>query len=836
MFRKQPPPRIAKINDKNRKPDEKIITHSFGPLFEILSRKPSSCESEQAGLVNQRVSPSNEVLSSASSLTPSKEDDVYKALQEIEDGWYYVNKRGSTSGPIDVNELKKLYMKGEVRDGHYLWNALKAPNWVPLKTIPDLFAYLSGGEKQIIEKPTLLESKGHSALNVMQSQSQLQSQSSKLIVHKNHKTSPFLLTEMKGGNACAKGYPKDIFLDRVDESYLCILCSAVAKNAVEITCEQHNFLLCCEQCLLDFFNAKCDGRQLCPAVHTNDIAYHAVHTIRQMIQQYTVRCANYSVCAWTGSLCMYNKEHILHCGHDVIVNEHSKSNVRIKSKHKTQWLQMPQTTSFNAHVGANSHSIKEILPSSSSWPRSSSPSLSLLDAANKKLPISIKRRHTHSSNVTVDANAKTISLDLLSTPMSCSKSDPMKEIIDKMEFFDNVDDNGDDRDKSSPLPSQDVCEAKRSVSQICKTSNVAQVPGATINCPFSKCGCDYCGDESSLRLHLQSEVIRHSEIQFAWTETMMTTPSSIYVTGFATDNHYHNDNDNDNNNNNNNNNDNEKKDIWQLNGIYQREEFVLCGHAVYRKRYNEDYVIRWHPDLKWVFVKAQIHNKNKSKLLDLDDDTSSCRSSSINGIIVHDFLSSQMSMAKSVIRNLLSLPNVVLFVLRAILEILAKHEGITDNKDVTLLGFDDFNLFRKLCLIEAPNIIKVGGRKGINSQVNGLFCKQTTLHCGRVWYRKIERQDEDDVSENVETPMGEANRKKVSKNEWVIRYHPQSQQWLFDKRGLRTDDVANILGKGNVMSPLEINNWEVHDGCTFARDEKIIVKSFVSRHKNKPFV
>ncbi|ETO23298.1 hypothetical protein RFI_13884 [Reticulomyxa filosa] len=143
------------------------------------------------------------------------------------------------------------------------------------------------------------------------------------------------------------------------------------------------------------------------------------------------------------------------------------------------------------------------------------------------------------------------------------------------------------------------------------------------------------------------------------------------------------------------------------------------------------------------------------------------------------------------------------------------------NENVSLQGFDDFHLFRKLYLLEAPNLIKVHGRKGINAQINGFYQKQTTLHCSRVWYKKVETIAKEDVTGNVQKSTSQANT--GHKNEWVIRYHSQSEQWLFDKRGLRTDDVANALGKGGVMTPLEIKHWQVHDGSIFAWDRHIIL-------------
>ena len=59
---------------------------------------------------------------------------------------------------------------------------------------------------------------------------------------------------------------------------------------------------------------------------------------------------------------------------------------------------------------------------------------------------------------------------------------------------------------------------------------------------------------------------------------------------------------------------------------------------------------------------------------------------------------------------------------------------------------------------------------------------------------------------------------------WVIRYHSSSEQWLFDKRGLNADDVANIMGKGNVLNPIFIPAWHVHNGRTFEKDPRVCMQ------------
>lgn len=128
---------------------------------------------------------------------------------------------------------------------------------------------------------------------------------------------------------------------------------------------------------------------------------------------------------------------------------------------------------------------------------------------------------------------------------------------------------------------------------------------------------------------------------------------------------------------------------------------------------------------------------------------------------------------------------------------------------ITLDGFTDLFLWRKLNYLEACAAIQVYGRQNnINEDMNGIYEKQSHLHCGRSWYLKV-------------------NDKHRNKNQWVLRYLPSSEIWLFDKRGLKNDDIANAIGKGDVISPLLIKKWQIHDGNSFILDSSVELREYI---------
>eukprot|EP01084_Bolivina_argentea_P244485 409547_1 len=124
-----------------------------------------------------------------------------------------------------------------------------------------------------------------------------------------------------------------------------------------------------------------------------------------------------------------------------------------------------------------------------------------------------------------------------------------------------------------------------------------------------------------------------------------------------------------------------------------------------------------------------------------------------------------------------------------------------NNLRIKLNGFSDLFLFRELNMLKSTKYIQVIGRKGINTDMNGKYIKQETLHCGKPWYLKIINDDNDHNKKNN-------HKTKI----WVIRYYAPSESWLFDKRGLFADDIANGIGHGDVLSPLDVNKWEIHNG------------------------
>jgi hypothetical protein len=78
-----------------------------------------------------------------------------------------------------------------------------------------------------------------------------------------------------------------------------------------------------------------------------------------------------------------------------------------------------------------------------------------------------------------------------------------------------------------------------------------------------------------------------------------------------------------------------------------------------------------------------------------------------------------------------------------------------------------------------------------------------------------ENNNEDEEQEQEMKNESNSNNSNSSNNEWVMRYFASSELWLFDKRGLRNDDIANGIGRGDVLSPLDIQQWEIHNGRTF---------------------
>ena len=76
--------------------------------------------------------------------------------------------------------------------------------------------------------------------------------------------------------------------------------------------------------------------------------------------------------------------------------------------------------------------------------------------------------------------------------------------------------------------------------------------------------------------------------------------------------------------------------------------------------------------------------------------------------------------------------------------------------------------------------------------------------------------ENDNENENEHTVGGEEYHET-----WVIRYFNLIEQWMFDKRGLNNDDIANGVGIGNVLNPTQIKFWKIHDGREFHYDYDI---------------
>jgi len=110
-----------------------------------------------------------------------------------------------------------------------------------------------------------------------------------------------------------------------------------------------------------------------------------------------------------------------------------------------------------------------------------------------------------------------------------------------------------------------------------------------------------------------------------------------------------------------------------------------------------------------------------------------------------------------------------------------------------------------------PKTLQVSGRSGFNASMNGSYKCGERLHGGRVYYKNEE-------------------------NEWVIRWYPSKGIWIFDWRGLMTDDIGGAVAHQDVQHPLLVaTKWYCFDEKTndFKIDQKIVLHSEFNMSKFK---
>jgi len=110
-----------------------------------------------------------------------------------------------------------------------------------------------------------------------------------------------------------------------------------------------------------------------------------------------------------------------------------------------------------------------------------------------------------------------------------------------------------------------------------------------------------------------------------------------------------------------------------------------------------------------------------------------------------------------------------------------------------------------------PKVLDVSGRSGYNASMNGMYRCGERLHGGRVYYKNEE-------------------------NDWVIRWYQPKGIWIFDWRGLMTDDVGAAVAHQDVQHPLLVSGkWFIWDDKTnnFQADPKIILSSDYNVKKSK---
>ena len=60
--------------------------------------------------------------------------------------WYYVDRAGTSVGPLKLNALKPLY-GNEINDDSFIWNGTTVANWTALDKLPDVWTRLKPEEK-----------------------------------------------------------------------------------------------------------------------------------------------------------------------------------------------------------------------------------------------------------------------------------------------------------------------------------------------------------------------------------------------------------------------------------------------------------------------------------------------------------------------------------------------------------------------------------------------------------------------------------------------------------------------------------------------------------------
>merc|ERR1719242_549605 len=114
-------------------------------------------------------------------------------------------------------------------------------------------------------------------------------------------------------------------------------------------------------------------------------------------------------------------------------------------------------------------------------------------------------------------------------------------------------------------------------------------------------------------------------------------------------------------------------------------------------------------------------------------------------------------------------------------------------------------------ILQYPKELTVSGRVGFNDNMNGVYRVGSPLHAGRVYYQH----------------EGSA---------WILRWFPQKEIWIFDHRGLNTDDLGSAFVCENVEHPLLVGkNWMVFGGEDegFGVDPEVTIHAEMSRKVSK---
>ena len=296
-----------------------------------------------------------------------------------------------------------------------------------------------------------------------------------------------------------------------------------------------------------------------------------------------------------------------------------------------------------------------------------------------------------------------------------------------------------------------------------------------IKCPYHKFGCHHRMKAIDLNEHLTEYMLKHNELQLEYFQLIVNSHKYIYVEGATAANRI------------------------RLNGLYER-----MG-SVDSKSHKENAVNNRNEgsENEMDDQKADDFNEN-------GDNTSSIRliyKKANSSICIRYNFKYRKWIFQSKDKNTLLMQTDG-----------AKNGENSQNPcnvlfewNLKLNGFTDLYLFRQLNLLQSPMFIEIIGRKGINFEMNGVYKKQSDLHCGKPCFIKLS---------DINIKNG---------RQWVIRYYYKSELWLIDKRGgLRNDDIANGIGHGDTRNPLQITKWEIHNGETFVVDNDIQIREYNS--------